>query len=144
MDTRSRWQEWSRERTWSLLARSDVCSSSSWCRATMQTWALGWQWRRCYITCNTNYSLTSDERENLPTNNLNCERYLAIFGYLAAQSAAYSNKLSKAKRIHDDLVFPSSDLWTRRWKFLTKWKYPGYQSKRSWKRKDYLRIWKRR
>ena len=55
-------------------------------------------------------SLTSDKPENLPTNNLNCERYLAIFGYLAAQSAAYSNKLSKAKRIHDDLVFPSSDL----------------------------------
>ena len=27
-------------------------------------------------------SLTSDEREYLPTNNLNCERYLAKFGYL--------------------------------------------------------------
>ena len=30
-------------------------------------------------------SLTTDKRENLPTNNLNCERYLAKFGYFAAQ-----------------------------------------------------------
>ena len=54
-------------------------------------------------------SLTSDERKNLPTNNLNCERYLAKFGYLAAQSAAHSNKLFKAKRIRDDLVLPDAE-----------------------------------
>ena len=54
-------------------------------------------------------SLTSDERENLPTNNLNCERYLAKFGYLTAKSAAHSNKLFKAKRIHDDLVLTDAE-----------------------------------
>ena len=54
-------------------------------------------------------SLTSDERENLPTNNLNYERYLAKFGYLAAQSAAHSNKLFKAKRIRDDLVLSDAE-----------------------------------
>ena len=54
-------------------------------------------------------SLTSDERENLPTNNLNYERYLAKFGYLAAQSAAHSNKLFKAKRIRGDLVLSDAE-----------------------------------
>ena len=54
-------------------------------------------------------SLTSDERKYLPTNNLNCERYLAKFGYLAAQSAAHSNKLFKAKRIRDDLVLSDAE-----------------------------------
>ena len=49
-------------------------------------------------------SLTSDERENLPTNNLNYERYLAKIRYLAAQSEAHSNKLFKTKRIRDNLV----------------------------------------
>ena len=49
-------------------------------------------------------SFTSEERENLPTNNLNCERYLDKFGYLAAQSAMHSNKLFNAKRIRDYLV----------------------------------------
>ena len=54
-------------------------------------------------------SLTSDERENLPTNNLNYERYLAKFGYLAAQSAAHSNKLFKAKRIRDNLILSDAE-----------------------------------
>ena len=54
-------------------------------------------------------SLTSDKRENLPTNNLNCERYLAKSGYLAAQSAAHSNNLFKAKRIRDDLVLSDAE-----------------------------------
>ena len=49
-------------------------------------------------------SLTSNELENLPTKNLNYERYLAKIRYLAAQSEARSNKLFKAKRIRDDLV----------------------------------------
>ena len=49
-------------------------------------------------------SLTSDERENLPTNNLNYERYLAKIRYLAAQSEAHSNKLFKTKKIRDNLV----------------------------------------
>ena len=54
-------------------------------------------------------SPTSDERENLPTNNLNYERYLAKFGYLAAQSAAHSNKLFKVKRIRGDLVLSDAE-----------------------------------
>ena len=49
-------------------------------------------------------SLTSDEPENLPTKTLNCERYLAKCGCLAAQSVAHLNKLFKSKRIRDDLV----------------------------------------
>ena len=48
--------------------------------------------------------LTEEQRSMLPTNNLNTERSLAKFGYLAAQSAAHSNKIFKAKRIRDDLV----------------------------------------
>ena len=54
-------------------------------------------------------SLTPGKPENLPTNNLNCERYLAKFGYLAAQSAAHSNKLFKAKRIRGDLVLSDAE-----------------------------------
>ena len=54
-------------------------------------------------------SLTSDKRENLPTNNLNCERYLAKSAYLAAQSAAHSNNLFKAKRIRDELVLSDAE-----------------------------------
>ena len=53
--------------------------------------------------------MTSIERKNLPTNNLNCERYLAKFGYLASQSSAHSNKLFKGKRIRDDLVLSDCD-----------------------------------
>ena len=55
------------------------------------------------------HNLTSNERKNLPTNNLNCERYLAKFGYLAAQSAAHSNRFFKGKRIRDDLVLSDAD-----------------------------------
>ena len=53
--------------------------------------------------------LTSTERANLPTNNLRCERYLAKFGYLAAQSAAHSNKCFTGKRIRDDLVLSDAN-----------------------------------
>lgn len=49
--------------------------------------------------------LSAENKTNLPTNNLNCERYLAKFGYLAAQSAKRSNRFFKAKRIKDDLMF---------------------------------------
>ena len=55
------------------------------------------------------HDLTSNERKNLPTNNLNCERYLAKFGYLAAQSALHSNRFFKGKRIRDDLVLSDAD-----------------------------------
>ena len=54
------------------------------------------------------HKLTLEERQNLPTNNLNAERYLATFGYLASQSAQHSNKLFKAKRIKDDLILSDS------------------------------------
>ena len=54
------------------------------------------------VTCLNN--LTSDQLKNLPTNNLNTERYLSKFGYLASQSAQHSNRFFKAKRIRDDLV----------------------------------------
>ena len=37
-------------------------------------------------------NLTTDQRRNLPSENLVCERYLSVFGGLAGQSAAHSNK----------------------------------------------------
>ena len=49
--------------------------------------------------------LSAEERKHLPTNNLNCERYLAKFGVLASESAQRSNRFFKAKRIKDDLMF---------------------------------------
>ena len=49
--------------------------------------------------------MTPDERKNLSSENLVCERDLAKFVYLAFISAARSNKFSKAKRIRDDLMF---------------------------------------
>jgi hypothetical protein len=55
------------------------------------------------------HMLTAEERKGLPTNNLNAERYLAKFGYLASQSAQHSNKLFKAKRIKDDLMLIDSN-----------------------------------
>ena len=54
---------------------------------------------------------TEEERENLPTENLEPERCMAKVGALAAQSAAHLNKNFKAKRMRDDLVFvKESDL----------------------------------
>lgn len=50
------------------------------------------------------HKLTPEERKNLPTNNINAERYLAKFGYLASKSAQHSNRFFKAKRIRDDLI----------------------------------------
>lgn len=55
------------------------------------------------------HRLSIEQRKNLPTNNLNAERYLAKFGYLAAQSAQHSNRLFKAKRIKDDLMLMGKD-----------------------------------
>ena len=55
------------------------------------------------------HKLTYKQRKNLPSNNLNCERYLGKFGYLASQSAVHSNKLFKAKRIRDDLMLIDGD-----------------------------------
>ena len=55
------------------------------------------------------HTLTPDERKNIPTNNICCERYLGRFGYLASQSAAHSNRLFKGKRIRDDLMTIAED-----------------------------------
>ena len=81
--------------------------------------------------------LTPIERANLPTNNRNCERYLANFGYLASQSAAHSNKLFKGKRIRDDLVLSDSDenlfvekSIVRTMKLLDEWRCHGIQNKK--------------
>ena len=51
------------------------------------------------------FKVSEEELENLPTENLEPERYMAKVGCLAAQSAAHSNKLFKAKRMRDDLLF---------------------------------------
>ena len=50
------------------------------------------------------HKLSHEERKNLPTENLPCERYLSRFGGLAGVSAAKSNKFFKAKHIWDDLL----------------------------------------
>ena len=47
------------------------------------------------------FKLTEAERENLPRENLEPERYMAKVGSLAAQSAAHSNKNFNAKRMRD-------------------------------------------
>ena len=51
------------------------------------------------------HKLTAEQRKNIPGDNLNCERYLAKFGALAAVSASKSNKFFNAKRIRDDMLF---------------------------------------
>lgn len=51
------------------------------------------------------FNLSDSEIKSLPTENLETERYLAKFGWLASQSAARSNKNFKAQRIRDDLMF---------------------------------------
>ena len=51
------------------------------------------------------FKLSEEERENLPSENLEPERYMAKVGMLAGQSAAHSNKRFKAKRMRDDLTF---------------------------------------
>ena len=51
------------------------------------------------------FKLSETVLENLPTENLEPERYMAKVGGLAAQSSAHSNRLFKAKRMRDDLLF---------------------------------------
>ena len=51
------------------------------------------------------FKLSEEELENLPTENLEPERYMAKVGGLASQSAAHSTKLFKAKRMCDGLLF---------------------------------------
>ena len=53
--------------------------------------------------------LAPAELEDLPTENLNVERYLAKFGNIASVSAKHSNRYFKAKRIRDDLVLDYSE-----------------------------------
>ena len=54
------------------------------------------------------HKLTHDERKNIPTENMEAERYLSRFGYLASVSAAKSNKFFKASRIRDDMMFKTT------------------------------------
>lgn len=56
------------------------------------------------------FKLSQEDRENLPTENLEPERYMAKVGNLAGQSAAHSNKFFKAKRMRDDLLFIKESL----------------------------------
>ena len=51
------------------------------------------------------HRLTEEERRNVPTENMSCERYLAQFGNLASISAVRRNNFFKAKRIRDYLMF---------------------------------------
>ena len=52
--------------------------------------------------------MNDDERKNLPTENLNAERYFRKFDRLATVSAAKRNRFFKANRIRDDLMFVST------------------------------------
>ena len=148
MDTRSRCQEWSRERTWSLLARKDMSQA-----------ALDVE-----LQCKCEYWVGNDEDVTPCATRINSITYLTsgkifqltiwilkaillsldtLLHNLHCIPISYS-RLKRSMTIlpsqMQKIAFLSSDLWTRRWKFLTKWKYPGHQNKRSWKRKDYLRI----
>ena len=49
------------------------------------------------------HKLRKEERQNIPTENMEAERYLARFGYLASVSAAKSNRFFKANRIRDSM-----------------------------------------
>ena len=53
------------------------------------------------------HKLTPEEQSNIPTENLEAERYLAKFGALASMSARHSNRFFKAKRNRDDLTLNS-------------------------------------
>lgn len=51
------------------------------------------------------HKLSTDQRAYLSTNNIEAERNLGKFGYLASMSAKRSNKYFKAKRIRDGMMF---------------------------------------
>jgi len=53
------------------------------------------------------HKLTPQEQSNLPTENLQAERFLVKFGAVASMSARHSNRFFKAKRIRDDLTLIS-------------------------------------
>lgn len=98
------------------------------------------------------HRLTEEERENLPTENLCAERYLAKFGALASDSAKHSNKFFKAKRIKDDLclivsneceyihkknrkLYQMLDIMEQNWTHMQKELFKG-KLKESFKRKN--------
>ena len=54
------------------------------------------------------HNLKDDDRKNIPTENLTAERYLSEFDQLATASAAKRNRLFKANRIRDDLMFTAT------------------------------------
>ena len=143
MDTRSCCQESSRERTSSLLARRDVCSSSynanvsTELAMTEMLHHVQLELTASHLTNRKIFQLTiwivKGILLSLDTLLHNLQRIQISYSRLRGSVAILSSQMQK-------IVFSSSDLWARRWKFLTKWKYPGHQSKRSWKGKDYLRI----
>jgi len=53
------------------------------------------------------HKLTPEEQSNLPTENLEAERYLAKFCALASMSERHSNRFFKAKHIRYDLTLNS-------------------------------------
>jgi len=76
------------------------------------------------------HKLTPEEQSNLPTENLEAERYLATFGALASMSARDCNRFFKAKRIRDDLTLNSEHHAdnppdTKTFAALTKWSRSG-------------------
>ena len=81
-------------------------------------------------------SLISNELKNLPANNLNCEGILLSLDTLLHNLQCIQINYSRLRGSvtifsfqMQKIVFSSSDLWTRRWKLLMKWKYPGHQTK---------------
>ena len=55
------------------------------------------------------HTLSEDDLQYLPTNNLDCERDLAIFDKLAGRSAACSNRKFKAKGMRDEMTLYKSE-----------------------------------
>ena len=64
--------------------------------------------------------LTKKQLDYLPTNNLDCERDLSKFDYLAKQSARSSAKNFTAKGIRDEITF------NRCWKYKNRKGYQKY------------------
>ena len=83
------------------------------------------------------YRMTPDERRNLPSENVVCERYLAKISSLVSISAARSNNFLKAERSWDDSMSDSNkkekalnNSQTKLSSHWNQWKLSGQNSRR--------------
>lgn len=84
-------------------SRTDVSISSIRCATLVQR---GYWEEKKKPRATQLHLFTSEARRNIPTENMEAERYLSCFGHLASVSAC--NKFFKAKRIRDGMMFTST------------------------------------